>query len=30
MKVWIRKETREKDPETRRWDKLVSVMKLAL
>ena len=30
LEVWKRDATREKDPETRRWDKLVSVTKMVL
>ena len=30
LEVWKREATREKDPEPRRWDKLVSVTKMVL
>ena len=28
LKTWLREETREKDPDTENWDKLVIIMKL--
>ena len=29
LKTWLREETREKDPDTKKWDKLASILQVA-